>query len=182
VGSVIKKGEVVAQNKSLFHNKAYTADTDGMITHIDHVLGEIIFEQITPDESTSAIMALVEGVVSTVSPTTITVKVNKTLSVPVMQTVEDRFGGRTLITDDTRAQILDENSVAASVIVGTAFSTYTVSKCEALLALGFITATPHTTSLRSFTLKEPQTYTDIVDFAPENVYANAGEKELIFYK
>lgn len=182
VGAVIKKGEVIAQNKSFFSSKTYIADADGMITHIDHVTGEIIYEQVLPDASASAIMSMAEGTVVDIKPGRLSIKVSKTLEVDLNQAVADRLGGRVVIPVSGSMMVLKQEDIASNIVVADALDEYSISKCEALQALAFVTPTQITSQITTYTLKDPQTYADIVDFAPTYVYANPSETKLIFYK
>lgn len=182
VGAVIKKGEVVAQNKSLFSSKTYIADADGMITHIDHVTGEIVYEQVLSDASASAIMSMAEGTITGIKPTKLTLKVSKILEVELNQAVTDRLGGRVALPISGSMMVLKQEDVASNIVVADSFDDYSISKCEALQALAFVTPTEITSHITTYTLKDPQTYADIVDFAPTYVYANPSETRLIFYK
>lgn len=182
VGAVIKKGEVIAQNKSLFSSKTYIADADGMITHIDHVTGEIVYEQVLSDASASAIMSMAEGTIAGIKPTKLTLKVSKILEVELNQAVTDRLGGRVALPISGSMMVLKQEDVASNIVVADSFDDYSISKCEALQALAFVTPTEITSHITTYTLKDPQTYADIVDFAPTYVYANPSETRLIFYK
>ena len=182
VGAVIKKGEVIAQNKSLFSSKTYIADADGMITHIDHVTGEIVYEQVLSDASASAIMSMAEGTIAGIKPTKLTLKVSKILEVELNQAVTDRLGGRVALPISGSMMVLKQEDVASNIVVADSFDDYSISKCEALQALAFVTPTEITSHITTYTLKDPQTYANIVDFAPTYVYANPSETRLIFYK
>ena len=182
VGAVIKKGEVIAQNKSLFSSKTYIADADGMITHIDHVTGEIVYEQVLSDASASAIMSMAEGTIAGIKPTKLTLKVSKILEVELNQAVTDRLGGRVALPISGSMMVLTQEDVASNIVVADSFDAYSISKCEALQALAFVTPTEITSHITTYTLKDPQTYANIVDFAPTYVYANPSETRLIFYK
>lgn len=182
VGAVIKKGEVIAQNKSLFSSKTYIADADGMITHIDHVTGEIVYEQVLSDASASAIMSMAEGTIAGIKPTKLTLKVSKILEVELNQAVTDRLGGRVALPISGSMMVLKQEDVASNIVVADSFDDYSISKCEALQALAFVTPTEITSHITTYTLKDPQTYADIVDFAPTYVYDNPSETRLIFYK
>ena len=182
VGAVIKKGEVIAQNKSLFSSKTYIADADGMITHIDHVTGEIVYEQVLSDASASAIMSMAEGTIAGIKPTKLTLKVSKILEVELNQAVTDRLGGRVALPISGSMMVLTQEDVASNIVVADSFDDYSISKCEALQALAFVTPTEITSHITTYTLKDPQTYANIVDFAPTYVYANPSETRLIFYK
>lgn len=182
VGAVIKKGEVIAQNKSLFSSKTYIADADGMITHIDHVTGEIVYEQVLSDASASAIMSMAEGTIASIKPTKLIVKVSKTLEAELNQAVTDRLGGRVILPISGSMMVLKQEDIASNIVVADSLDDYSISKCEALQALAFVTPTEITSHITTYTLKDPQTYADIVDFAPTYVYANPSETRLIFYK
>lgn len=182
VGSVIKKGEIIAQNKSIFTSKSYIADADGMITHIDHLTGEIVYEQVQPDNSSSAIMSMAEGTIVGIRPTKLTVKVSKTLEVELDQAVIDRLGGRVVLPVSGSMMVLKQEDVASNIVVADSLDEYSISKCEALQALAFVTPTQISTHITTYTLKDPQMYADIVDFAPTYVYANQSETRLTFYK
>jgi hypothetical protein len=182
VGAVIKKGEVIAQNKSLFSSKTYIADADGMITHIDHVTGEIVYEQVLSDASASAIMSMAEGTIAGIKPTKLTVKVSKTLEAELNQAVTDRLGGRVALPISGSMMVLKQEDVASNIVVADSLDDYSISKCEALQALAFVTPTEIDSHITTYTLKDPQTYASIVDFAPTYVYANPSETRLIFYK
>lgn len=182
VGAVIKKGEVIAQNKSLFSSKTYIADADGMITHIDHVTGEIVYEQVLSDASASAIMSMAEGTIAGIKPTKLTLKVSKILEVELNQAVTDRLGGRVALPISGSMMVLKQEDVASNIVVADSFDDYSISKCEALQALAFVTPTEIASHITTYSLKDPQTYANIVDFAPTYVYANPSETRLIFYK
>ena len=78
--------------------------------------------------------------------------------------------------------VLTQEDVASNIVVADSFDDYSISKCEALQALAFVTPTEITSHITTYTLKDPQTYANIVDFAPTYVYANPSETRLIFYK
>ncbi len=182
VGSVIRKGEVIAQSKSLFSSKTYIADADGMITHIDHVTGEIVYEQVQPDTSASGIMSMAEGTIAGIKPSKLTVKVSKTLEIELEQPIVDRLGGRVVLPISGSMMVLKQEDIASNIIVADSLDDYSISKCEALQALAFVTPTRIPSHITTYTLKKPQTYADIVDFAPVYVYANPSETRLTFYK
>ncbi len=182
VGEMIRKGDVVAENKTLFSSKKFTADADGIITHIDHAVGEIVFEQVLTEVSSSAMMALFEGTVGDIKKGTITVRVAKVLEVKVNESVSSRFGGRCLITKATQAMVLGLPDVGGNIVVAPDFTDYSISKFEALQAQAFVSPIAIHTHIPSYTLKKPNEYADIVDFAPTAVYANPSESILIFYK
>ena len=179
---MIRKGDVVAENKTLFSSKKFTADADGIITHIDHAVGEIVFEQVLTEVSSSAMMALFEGTVGDIKKGTITVKVAKVLDVKVKESVSSRFGGRCLITKATQAMVLGLPDVGGNIVVAPDFTDYSISKFEALQAQAFVSPIAIRTHIPSYTLKKTNEYADIVDFAPTAVYANPSESILIFYK
>ncbi|MEI7653014.1 MAG: hypothetical protein WCJ70_01895 [bacterium] len=182
VGSVIRKGEVIAQSKSLFSSKTYVADADGMITHIDHVTGEIVYEQVQPDTSASGIMSMAEGTIAGIKPSKLTVKVTKTLEIELEQPIADRLGGRVVLPVSGSMMVLKQEDIASNIVVADSLDDYSISKCEALQALAFVTPTHIPSHITTYTLKKPQTYADIVDFAPAYVYANPSETRLTFYK
>ncbi len=182
VGEMIRKGDVIAENKSIFSSKKFSADADGIITHVDHVVGEIVFEQVLSDVSSSAMMALFEGTIGEVKKGSLTVKVAKVLEIKVNEPVTSRFGGRCLVTDSAHAMILGLPDVGGNIIVAPDFTDYSISKFEALQAQAFVTQAPARTHIPTFTLKKTSEFADIVDFAPLAVYANPSESTLIFYK
>ncbi|MEI6327536.1 MAG: hypothetical protein WCO78_05485 [Candidatus Roizmanbacteria bacterium] len=182
VGEMIRKGDVVAENKTIFSSKKFTAEADGIITHIDHTVGEITFEQVLPDMSSSAMMALFEGTIGEIKKGIINVKVSKALEVKINESVSPRFGGRCLVTNSAQAMVLGLPDIGGNVVIARDFTDYSISKFEALQAQAFISQASIRSHIPTFTLKKAADYTDIVDFAPTAVYANASESTLIFYK
>jgi hypothetical protein len=139
-------------------------------------------EQVLTEVSSSAMMALFEGTVGDIKKGTITVKVAKVLEVKVNESVSSRFGGRCLITKATQAMVLGLPDVGGNIVVAPDFTDYSISKFEALQAQTFVSPIAIRTHIPAYTLKKPNEYADIVDFAPTAVYANPSESILIFYK
>lgn len=182
VGEAVHRGDVIAEHRSLMSTKRFFADAEGMITHIDHVAGVIVFEQLFSDSSSAHIMSLVEGTVGTTTSDEVQIKVAKTLEIEIEEQVPSRMGAPVILTDNAQATLLTLPQVAARIVVSGDFSDYVVSKLEALQAISLISRQKMHAHLSSFTLKKTDDFDDIVDFAPAAVYANASQSHITFYK
>ena len=132
--------------------------------------------------SASGIMSMAEGTVVDIKPSKLTIKVSKTLEVDLNQPISGRLGGRVVLPVSGSMMVLRQGDIASNIVVADSLDAYSISKCEALQALAFVTPSQITSQITTYTLKDPQTYADIVDFAPLYVYANPAETKLIFYK
>jgi len=183
IGDKIYKGDVIATKDAVFATKKYIADEDGVLTSVNHHSGEIIIEHISSDEKSEKILAMVEGIVSALEKDKIHIKTSKTLSIELAKEVDDRIGGRLVITDKEHAMQLALPQVKGNIVLSSDLSDYVFSKFEALGASHIIVTeqiSPSTSHI--LVLNDAKDMQTIVDFAPHAVYANASEKSITFYK
>lgn len=183
IGDKIYKGDLLASKDGVMSTKKYLADTDGMLTGVNHHTGEITLEEGTNASVHATIPALAEGVVGTIDTTTLQCKVGKVLSIDLKDVVDTRFGGRTIVTDNEHAVALTLPQVQGAIIIAPDFSGYVLSKLAALGASRIITPKDiSSTTTIDCVIQNPEDIQSIIDFAPAAVYANAAEKCLIFYR
>ncbi len=153
-----------------------------MITHIDHVTGEIVFEQTVSAGAELDIPSLVTGTVGTVTDQSIQIKVAKTLEIEILEKTSGRIGAPVVITDSSHAVLLSLPQVQGMIVISKEFNDYVVSKLEALQVAALISSTKPNTKATSFTLANPTSFDAIVDFCPTAMYADPSQSRLIFYK
>ncbi len=183
IGDKIHKGDIVATKDAVFATKKFIADSEGILTSVNHHSGEIVIEHTTDEEEQSVMPALLEGSVSAVEKDRIFIKTSKTLVVPLISESQERFGGSVVITDKTSAMQLSMPQVSGKVILALEISDYILSKFEALGASHIVVTKQFDySSAHTLTLENAGDLESIIDFAPHGVYANAAEKSITFYK
>ena len=183
IGDKIYKGDILATKDGIFSTKKYIADSDGMLTGINHHIGEITLEKSTYDSNISSICALVDGSVASIDQKSLEIKVGKTIVINIKQPLNVRFGGKVVITDNSQAILLSLPQVEDNIIVAQELSEYILSKLEALGARFIITSRSLSkVSPICIVVDKDNDIQAIVDFAPHAMYANATENFLTFYK
>lgn len=183
IGDKVHKGDIIATKDAVFATKKFIADSEGILTSVNHHSGEIIIEHTTDEEEKSVMLALLEGTVGSIEKDKILIKTSKTLTVPLMSEPRDRFGGAVVITDKTNAMQLSMPQVNGKVILALEVSDYILSKFEALGASHIVVTKQFTySSAHTIILENEADLEAIIDFAPHGVYANATEKNITFYK
>lgn len=141
IGDSVKKGEIIAESETWFTKKQYLADTNGVISGVNHFTGEITLSTGTEDIKT--VESFFTGIVEDVKPTAITVEVKAKHRVP-LETVSADFGGQLYIVQGGK---VEPERVLHSVVVIENPTPTEIAKIEALQAAGIIMQTKQKTSL-----------------------------------
>lgn len=183
IGDKIYKGDILATKDGVFSTKKFIADSDGMLTGVNHHLGEITVEKFTSNSEISEIQALLDGIVASIDQKSLVVKVAKTTVIDIKEGLNERVGGKVVLTDNSQAILLSLPQVEGNIIIIDDLSDYVLSKLEALGAKLIITSRvlPKSASI-CISVSQASDIQAIVDFAPNAMYANATEKFLTFYK
>lgn len=135
VGDAIKKGDVIAEKKSLFSKKAYKSEFDGILKEVNHTDGTILIEVDTTDDVT--VKAFFQGEVAELEKTEVRLKVSHAKEYELKEAI-NVFGGPVFYMESEEA-LIEEEMVAGKIIVAESVSAYFQIKLEALGAKGFAT-------------------------------------------
>ncbi|HRN70356.1 MAG TPA: hypothetical protein PLS49_04160 [Candidatus Woesebacteria bacterium] len=135
VGDVIKKGDLLAENKGMFATKQYFSSVDGIIREIDHLTGSLGVE-LQGDEDT-VMMCFFQGEVDSMGDGYIELKVDVAHKLNT-QEHKTYFGAPVFYIVDVEKP-LTEDQITERIIVGETINPLEHAKIETLGAKGFIT-------------------------------------------
>jgi hypothetical protein len=182
-GKQLRKGDVVAQVDGLLKTRAYLADCDGVLTHVNRTTGEITIVPNQHNETNLHLMALASGVVAAVSTGVVEVTTKDLQSFPLFSPVQERCGGLCFITDRTRIRAVFAEQVKDHVVASAAFEPYMLSKLAALDARAIVCDGPVVTKtpVQILRCSSTQVLNAFIDFYPDAVYASASDTMLYGY-
>ncbi len=135
VGDVIKKGDLIAENKGMFATKQYFSSVDGVIREIDHITGTMGVE--LQSDTDSVVTCFFQGEIDTVGDGYIELKVDKAHKLDT-QEQREYFGAPVFYIIDVEKP-LTEDQIIERIIVGEQINPLDHAKIETLGAKGFIT-------------------------------------------
>lgn len=141
VGDIINKGDMVAENKSLFLHRLYQSEYSGILKEISHHDGTITINVKTESDKGNYCRAYFQGEITHIDGREITIKVSHQLSFPLKSASQD-FGGLVYFIRTHGFEKETIQDVDDKIIITDKLSDYQQSKFEALGAKGFITVAP----------------------------------------
>lgn len=152
VGDEIKKGELIAEHKSLITTKHYKSEHDGIIKEINHEEGVIVIETLSNVDD--IIFSFFQGQVINVENREITLEIEKYKEFEI-QSISEDFGGELLHVSSETFIKLSEDEVKNKIVSSEKLLPYEQIKLETLGANGFITlkATTESKSVPAVVLK-----------------------------
>ena len=160
VGEKVKKGDIIAEQKSFLSTKQYLSEVEGTLVEINHEKGTVVIE--TTAESTDIVNCFFNGVIAGISSEEISVKVGKFLEIKADNTAN--FLGGPVFYYTPKTTIVEE-MIERKLIVAEKIPTYDIIKMEALGAKGFITleGIKTATSLPKIKIKEQIDFKRVID-------------------
>lgn len=135
VGEEIKKGDVLAEKKSLFTHAVVVSDVDGIIKEINHNLGEIILAASGHDKKIKK--SYFTGYIKKIDNNKIKLEVKRGEEFP-LKLASGNFGGPSLIIKKGLSDDI-EGEVEGKVVIARELSPFLQTKAEALGVKGLIT-------------------------------------------
>ncbi|MEN9327371.1 MAG: hypothetical protein RI947_179 [Candidatus Parcubacteria bacterium] len=136
VGDAVKKGDLIARNKTFLINRQYFSEYNGMIKEINHTEGVLVL-QVSTDEKAETTSSM-KGEIVSIEGKEIKVKVQKGKEYEIKEANEP-FGGETLFFEPKFSQLLTTDDVSGRVVIASRLQPYDQIKLETLGAKGFIT-------------------------------------------
>lgn len=160
VGEPLKKGDLLAEAKSMFGHKKYFSETDGVLKEINHHDGYIVIEADSDDENT--IISFFKGEISGIDDRIIHLKVSDSKQFPLHE-ASDNFGGEVFYHQNTN-ELITGDTVNKKVAVVKQLLGYDQVKLETLGVTGFIHVNPllETTQNPKAQIKNPDQWDDII--------------------
>lgn len=179
MGDSVGKGDLLAEQKSLFATKQYFSDVQGTIVHIDHEHGTVTIEEKTGNNDT--LNCFFTGEVVDIDPQKITLKVQK--SHPIALATKARHnGGSVYYLKDTATEYTEDDIVNSYVIAET-IDQIQLAKLETLGAHGIILPKKHhgSDALDNLILQDEQDYQHLMTHQFPYVLVDPSLDTLIFY-
>ncbi|MFS8159728.1 MAG: hypothetical protein ACMG6E_05855 [Candidatus Roizmanbacteria bacterium] len=173
IGTVVKKGTVLAKKKGLVGSKKVTSPVDGTVLNIEHQTGTLIIE--AQSGQTQPISSFCQGIVKQISPE------NHTVSVEIQ--AQKEFNGK-LISGQAGGTVYpqQEEIIADSLVIIKDLDSTTIAKCEALGANGFVCLTyADKPSIPFFQIIDENSFTSLSTCTYKYGIFSQYDKKLVLY-
>lgn len=139
VGEDIKKGDIVAEKKSMLGKKQYVSQHDGTIKEIDHENGWLVItERIQTADSMNAYF---KGKIEEIKKNEISLQVKNSRAFSLKEASSD-FGGEVFFADEIDVSHLNEDEVDNKVVLTSTVDPYIQTKLEAMGTAGLVLLNP----------------------------------------
>lgn len=179
VGDTIKKGDLIAEKKSLFSSKSYKSEFDGILKEVNHTDGTILIEVDTSDDV--VIKAYFQGEVAELGKGEVQLKVNHAKEYELKEAI-DVFGGKACFLK-SEDEIIEEEMIEGHVVIAESISGYAQMKLEALGAAGFATlrTLSEQTDVPHVLFKQIDDFHDAVKHKMPYCFVHGKNSRIVFY-
>ncbi|MFA9288539.1 MAG: hypothetical protein ACEQSA_01530 [Weeksellaceae bacterium] len=135
IGDALRKGEMLAESKTMFSTKQYVSEFDGVLKEIDHETGSIVVEVREGDQETE--FCFFSGEVTGIEQDIIELKVNKVQEFPLAE--NKQYVGSEVFYHFNPTDTVTDDDIDDKCICTLELSPLDNPKLEALGAKGLIT-------------------------------------------
>lgn len=179
IGDTVKKGELLAENKSFLSSKQYFSQQDGVIAQIDHNTGSIYLE--LDSEDAHVVNCFFAGEIELIHDDHIEVKVKNSQQFPIEKV--DHYVGSEIYYLPESGQFSEED-IENKYIFTHAVDPLTNIKVEALGAQGYITTGPNglTNRMKQIILSEERDFHHISENKYPFCIVGLDDESMYFYE
>lgn len=157
VGDDVKKGDIVAEKKTILKKRYFISDVDGVIKEINHEDGTITLS--AQSDSLDQTLSFFKGKIKEIGGNTVTIEVSDVKSIP-LSVARSTFGGEMIFITHDSTSSLNEERVKNKIVCAKSITEYDASRLEVLGVRGIITKhkLPSSVMAASAQIQNPQDF------------------------